>query len=149
MDEFPIQMTDHPAEAAWQWLADNINQFNRRATGFDDYRPLAMFIRDDAGAGIAGLSAFSWGGTLRILTLWVEEQQRRHGYGTLLLTAAEQEARTHGCRQVILETHSFQAPLFYSERGYTSCGVTEDYPVGFQQITFYKRLTEQPVTKED
>jgi GNAT superfamily N-acetyltransferase len=148
MDEFPIQMTDHPAEADWQCLADNINRFNIQLTGYDDYRPLAIFIRDSTGAIIAGLSAFSWGGTLRILTLWVHEHWRRHGYGTQLLTAAEQEALARGCKQAVVETHSFQAPLFYPERGYTACGVTEDYPVGFQHITFQKRLMERQVTME-
>jgi GNAT superfamily N-acetyltransferase len=148
MDEFQLQVTDQPAETDWQWLEDSINRFNIQRTGYDDYRPLAIFIRDRAGAIIAGLSAFSWGGTLRILTLWVHENWRRHGYGTQLLSAAEQQAQARGCKQVVVETHSFQAPLFYPERGYTACGVTEDYPVGFQHITFQKRLMERQVTME-
>lgn len=142
MDEFPIQVTDHPAETDWQWLEERINRFNIQRTGYDDYRPLAIFIRDSAGVIIAGLSAFSWGGTLRILTLWVDEHWRRHGYGTRLLIAAEQEALARGCKQAVVETHSFQAPLFYPDRGYTACGVTEDYPVGFQHIAFHKGLTD-------
>jgi GNAT superfamily N-acetyltransferase len=51
-----------------------------------DYRPLALVIRDTSGAIIAGLTAFTWSGTLRILTLWVQENWRRHGYGTRLLS---------------------------------------------------------------
>lgn len=34
------------------------------------------------------------------------------------------------------------------QRGYTACGVTEDYPVGFQHFTFQKRLMERHVTME-
>jgi GNAT superfamily N-acetyltransferase len=143
VDEFPIQVTDHPAETEWQWLQDTLNRFNIRRTGYDDYRPLAIFIRASAGAIIAGLTAFSWGGTLRILTVWGEENWRRNGSGTQLLTAAEQEALARGCKQAVVETHSFQAPLFYPDRGYSACGVTEDYPVGFQHITFQKRLMER------
>jgi ribosomal protein S18 acetylase RimI-like enzyme len=97
---------------------------------------------------MAGLTAFSWGGTLRILTLWVQENWRRQGLGTQLLTAAEREALARDCRQVVVETHSFQAPRFYPGRGYTACGVTEDYPVGFQHFTFQKRLMERHVTME-
>jgi hypothetical protein len=67
VDEFPIQVTDQPNETDWQWLDDTINRFNRELTGYDDYRPLAIFLRDTAGAIIAGLTAFTWGGTLRIL----------------------------------------------------------------------------------
>ena len=140
MDEFQIQVTEQPTEMDWQWLEDRINRFNVQVTGYDDYRLLAIFIRDPVGAMIAGLTAFTWGGTLRILVLWVHENWRRHGLGTQLLAAAEQEARARGCKQAIVETHSFQAPEFYPERGYTACGVSEDYPVGYQYIAFQKRL---------
>jgi GNAT superfamily N-acetyltransferase len=135
MYEYQIQVTDQPAEMDWQWLEDNI-----QLTGYHDYRPLAIFIRDTVGAIIAGFTAFTWGGTLPILVLWVHENWRRHGLGTQLLAAAEQEARARGCKQAIVETHSFQAPEFYPERGYTACGVTDDYPVGYQYLAFQKRL---------
>lgn len=140
MDAMQIQVTDQPAEVDWHWLEDNINQFNMHLTGYQDYRPLAIFVRDPLGAIIAGLIAFTWGGTLRILVLWVHENWRRHSYGTQLLAAAEQEAWARGCEQAVVDTHSFQAPQFYSNRGYTVCGVVDDYPVGYQQIFFQKRL---------
>jgi GNAT superfamily N-acetyltransferase len=126
--------------ADWQWLEGNINQFNMFLTGYQGYRPLAVFLRDPTGAIIAGLTAFTWGGTLRILVLWVGENWRGRGYGSQLLAAAEREALTRGCEQAVLDTHSFQAPQFYSKRGYTVCGVIQDYPVGYQQFVFQKRL---------
>jgi hypothetical protein len=57
-----------------------------------------------------------------------------------LLAAAEQEALARGCQQAVVDTHSFQAPQFYPNRGYTVCGVIDDYPVRYQQIVFQKRL---------
>lgn len=141
MDELQVQVTDQPEEADWQWLEDNINRFNMHSTGYHDYRPLANFIRDSAGAIVAGLTAFTWGGTLRILVLWVHENWRRHGLGTQLLASAEQQARARGCKQAIVETHSFQAPEFYPRRGYSICGLTDDYPVGYQYLAFHKRLS--------
>ncbi len=108
MDEFSIQVTDHPNETDWQWLEDTINRFNVELTGYDDYRPLAIFLRDNA----------------------------------------EEEALARGCKQATVETHSFQAPQFYPARGYIACGVTEDYPVGFQHISFQKTLIERQSIKE-
>jgi GNAT superfamily N-acetyltransferase len=140
VEEFQIQVTDQPAETDWLWLEDSINQFNIQLTGYHDYRPLTIFIRDLEGAIIAGLTAFTWGGTLRILVLWVHENWRRQGLGIRLLAVAEQEARTRGCKQAIVETHSFQAPEFYPQRGYSACGLTDDYPVGHQYIAFQKLL---------
>lgn len=142
MDDFQIQMTAQPAERDWQLIEENIGQFNMQTTGYDDFLPLAIFVREASGTIIAGLTAFTWGGTLRVLYLWVHDDWRRHGYGSRLLAAAEQEALTRGCRQAVLDTHSFQAPEFYPARGYTACGATDDNPVGYQQITFQKRLRE-------
>ena len=112
-----MQVTDQPSEADWQWLEDNINQFNMQLTGYHDYRPLAIFLRDPTGAMIAGITAFTWGGTLRIQFLWVHENYQRNGYGTQLLEAAEQEAIVRGCEQAVVDTHSFQAPQFYPQKG--------------------------------
>lgn len=143
MDDVHIQMTTQPAEADWQLMEENIGRFNIQTTGYDDYLPLAIFVRDATGMIIAGLTAFTWGGTLRVRNLWVHEDWRGHGYGSRLLAMAEQEALVRGCKQAVLETQSFQAPGFYSTRGYTVCGVSDDNPVGFQQITFQKRLAKE------
>lgn len=143
MDAMQPQMTDQPAETDWQWLEGTIDQFNMHLTGYHDYRPLAIFVRDSQGAIIAGLTAYTWGGTLRILVLWVHEDWRKHGYGTQLLAAAEQEALARGCKQAVVDTHSFQAPQFYPKQGYTVCGVIADFPVGYQEIVFQKRLSER------
>ena len=140
MSNTNLQITEYPAEADWNFIEEQISLFNIQTTGYDDYRPIAIFVRDDAGAIIAGLTAFTWGGTLRIQFLWVHENWRNHGYGKRLLAAAEQEALARGCKQVVLDTHSFQAPDFYPKLGYTLCGVMENNPVGHQQLVFQKRL---------
>ncbi len=140
MEDLQIEMTDQPAERDWQQLEDKINQFNIEVTGYRDYRPLAIFMRSAEGVIRAGLSGFTWGGTLRIQVLWVDESLRQQGMGTRLLALAEAEALARGCQQAVLETHSFQAPAFYPARGYTICGIIEDFPVGQRQIFLQKRL---------
>ena len=118
-----------------------------RRTGHTDGRLLASFVRDDAGAIIAGLSGFTWGGVLRIVYLWVREDVRGQGWGSRLLARAEMEAVARGCQQVILDTHSFQAPAFYQTRGYSIFAVAPDYPVGYQMIFLRKSLVR--VDKEN
>jgi GNAT superfamily N-acetyltransferase len=142
VNDADLLMTENPAEADWNFIEEQISLFNIHTTGYNDYRPLAIFVRDDAGAIIAGLTAFTWGGTLRIQFLWVHENWRKHGYGKRLILAAEQEAIARGCKQVVLDTHSFQAPEYYPKLGYTLCGVMEDNPVGYQQIVFQKCLIQ-------
>lgn len=135
-----LTIEDAPNEADVRFIEERIDAYNIAATGYDDYRPLAIFVRDSEGAIIAGLTGFTWGSTLKIEFFWVHEDLRGQGYGSRLIAAAEREAVTRGCRQAVLDTHSFQAPDFYPKLGYVRCGLAEDWPVGHQQIYFHKRL---------
>lgn len=135
-----LTVDDAPDLADVTFIEDQLNAFNVRITGHDDYRPLAIFVRDPHGAPVAGLTGFTWGHALKIGHLWVHEEYRGQGYGTQLVRAAEREAVARGCRQAVLETHSFQAPDFYPKLGYVQCGVAQDWPVGFAQHYFTKRL---------
>lgn len=135
-----LTIEDAPSEADERFVEERLLAYNIAATGYDDYRPLAVFVRDASGAIIAGLTGFTWGGALKIEFVWVSEDQRNQGYGARLVRAAEREAMARGCRQAVLDTHSFQAPDFYPRLGYVRCGLAEDWPVGYQQAYFHKRL---------
>ena len=122
-------------------LDQEINSFNAATTGYADGRLLCIAVRDDGGDLRAGLFGWTWGGCGYIDLLWVRDDQRRTGLGSRLLAAAEQEARSRGCDQVALSTHSFQAPGFYARFGYTECGRIPAYPRGHDQIQLVKHLT--------
>ena len=142
MSKLNLSLQDHPAEAELQFVQDQLDEYNMARTGNRDYRPLAVFLRDDAGTTLGGLTGFTWGGTLKIEFLWVHDDQRGCGYGARMLAMAEDEARRRACRQAILATHSFQAPEFYLKRGYIQCGLADDWPVGYNEHYFQKRLDE-------
>ena len=131
---------EDPVERIAQFLGERLYEYNVAATGVADGRLFAIVVRDEQGDIVAGLSGSTWGGCLEIGRLWVREDQRGKGYGTRLLAAAEQDARAHGCQQVVLDTHSFQAPSFYQKRGYTVYGVLDDYPVGHRKYYLKKSL---------
>lgn len=137
--DLTIEDAPNPGDVAY--VEDQLNAYNMRVTGYDDYRPLGIFVRDASGAIVAGLTGFTWGGALKIGYLWVHEDYHGQGYGTRLVHAAEREAVARGCRQAVLDTHSFQAPDFYPQLGYVQCGRAEDWPLGHQQLYFTKRLS--------
>jgi GNAT superfamily N-acetyltransferase len=142
MSEPRLSLHDDPDEADVRLVQDQLNEYNMEQTGMRDYRPLAVFLRDDSGQIVGGLTGFTWGGTLKIEVLWVRTDRRGHGYGARMLAMAEDEARRRGCRQAVLDTHSFQAPEFYPRQGYALCGVADDWPVGHKQYYYQKRLDD-------
>jgi len=84
----------------------------------------------------------TWGGCLEIRQFWVEEACRKQGLGTMLLGAAEHEARRRRCRQLILMTFTFQAPEFYAKHGFEVVAVVDNHPRGHKNLLLRKRLGE-------
>jgi GNAT superfamily N-acetyltransferase len=121
------------------WLEDRLYEFNVASTGFADGEALCFTI-DDGDRVVAGIAGHTWGGCCEIKQLWVDGPARGRGLGAALLARAEAEATRRGCRQMLLSTHSFQAPGLYRARGFTEVGRVSDYPRGFDNIVFVKRL---------
>ncbi len=135
-----LLIEEHPDPRDLDFLEDQINAFNIATTRIDDWRVLAIFVRDDAGQIVAGITGGTWGGYLEIKNLWVSEHLRGQGLGRQLLLAAEQEAGARGCGQVLLDTHDFQAPGFYQKLGYRVFGVFEGIGGRYNRYYLSKRL---------
>ena len=139
MTDDPIAITDVEDGLAAE-LSDRINEFNVEATGFDDGRWLRAAQRGPDGDLEAGLAGWTWGGCGFIEYLWVRDDLRGTGLGSQLLEAAEAEAIARGCTQIVVSSHSFQAPDFYVRHGYVECGRIEGYPRGHAEVHLVKDL---------
>lgn len=128
MDLRDLKVEVEPESKDIRSLEDRLYEYNVEQTGSDDGKWLSIFVRDDTGDIAAGLHGWTWCGTCKVERLWVRKDLRRQGYGQRLLAAAEQEARARGCHQLLLDTFSFQAPLFYKKLGFEIIGVTEGFP---------------------
>jgi GNAT superfamily N-acetyltransferase len=136
-----IQFDEEPDPRDIGKLDDRIYEFNVAATGIADGRYLASFLKDETGEIYAGISGHTWGETCEIKLLWIAEPHRGQGLGSLLLSEAEREAARRGCKQIMLSTHSFQAPAFYAARGYREFGRVPNYPKGHASIYLMKSLS--------
>ena len=135
-----LTVTDDLTPEQLTFLDDKIYEYNVATTGIGDGRGLGVCGRDESGAVLAGLSGTTWGACCKVRDVWVREDLRRRGMGTRLLDAAEDEARRRGCKQVVLSSHSFQAPDFYRRRGFEVFAVVEDDPIGHSEVYLRKRL---------
>jgi GNAT superfamily N-acetyltransferase len=132
-----------PTPEQIQYLEDRLYEFNSAATGITDGQGLAIFVRDEQEQIVAGICGHTWGGCCEIRQLWVEQSRRRQGLGTRLLEAAEQEARRRHCRQMVLTTFDFQAPEFYTKRGFHRLAAVHDYPHGHESLLLQKELVSR------
>jgi ribosomal protein S18 acetylase RimI-like enzyme len=139
-----LRVEDEPPPADVATLNDRLYRHNAAVTGCDDGRWLTIFVRDEAGEIVAGLHGWTWGRTGFVQTLWVREDLRHRGLGTRLLAAAESEAARRGCREVHLDSHSYQAPGFYRRLGYEVIGELPGWPGSTTRIFLRKTLPDWP-----
>jgi GNAT superfamily N-acetyltransferase len=129
-----------PSSEEVQFLEDQLYAFNRDRTGQDDGQLFAFWIRNDQREILAGLSGWTWAQACEIRQLWVHPLWRKQGYGGALLKSAEAEARSRGCKVILITSYCFQAPEFYQKHGYVLAWQLEDFPPGHQYCFLVKRL---------
>jgi len=144
VSEIRIESDPHASESLKLVLADHLDMYNVGVTGFTEYSPVNLFLRDDGDEVQGGLLAAIWGGVMYIRVLWVARALRGKGHGQRLLAAAEQRAIERGCRHVFLDTFSFQAPDFYVKQGYEIYARADDWPVGHAHYFLRKALPSPP-----
>ena len=136
--EFHVE--DHPDPLDIELLEDNIRSEASAAMGLGDELDLAIFVRDDAGTVVAGISGWTWGDCCEMQSLWVAPSLRGSGLATRLIAAAEAEAAMRGCSQTVHFTYDFQARALYERNGYELIGRVEDFPSGTDVLWYRKRL---------
>ena len=109
---------EEPSTADIEFLEDRLYEFNAGTTGISDGRSLGVLLRDEAKNIVAGAAGHTWGETCELRQVWVAASIRGRGLGRRLIAEAEAEAVRRGCRQLVLATHSFQAPEFYRRHGF-------------------------------
>jgi GNAT superfamily N-acetyltransferase len=135
-----IYVDEHPKPDDAEAVRAGLREHNRRQLPGQEWRNLAVYLRDSSDTIRGGVLAEVGWGWLHISVLWVDEGVRGHGYGVELLAAAEAEARRAGCGRVFLDTFSFQARPFYERNGYEVFGVLEDFPPGHERYFLRKSL---------
>lgn len=114
--------------------------YNDSQVGPSMGRPLAVAVRDGAGAVIGGLWGSTGYGWLFTQLLVVPAPLRGQGVGSRLMQMAEREAIERDCRGAWLDTFDFQARGFYERLGYTCFGEIPNYPVGHSRYFMKKEL---------
>ena len=139
MDYNIVPITDGDDE----FIEDKLVEYNlsmEPATQGKLFESISRKIVDEEGNIIAGCLAimYCWN-VVAIDIIWVDEQYRGQGLGSILLGEVEREAMEKGCHLVHLDTYDFQAKGFYEKNGYSVFGILEDCPKG--HIRYYLKKT--------
>jgi GNAT superfamily N-acetyltransferase len=136
-----IVLTDAPDAADTAIVQEGLRAYNTSQAGYDDYRPLAVFVTDAAtGKVVGGLYGGSYLGQLRVDRFFLPEGLRRFRLGSRLLALAEEEGRRRGCTRIALNTLEIQARGFYEKQGYDTAATLDCAPPGVTRYLMSKRL---------
>lgn len=125
------------------YIRKKVIEHNMKSLSDEVKTPLenvSFVIRNDKGELVGGVTGTIFWYHMHIDFLWVSEELRHDGYGSQLIKKMEDLAYEKGCRLIILDTFSFQAPNFYKKQGFKVIGVVEDHPKGHHQYFMEKRL---------
>jgi GNAT superfamily N-acetyltransferase len=141
MSEPKIVVTDAPEPEDSAVISDGLRAYNTSKAGFDDYRPIAVFVTEPAtGKVLGGLFGGSYMGQLRVDRFFLPESLRRDRIGSRVLKMAEEEAKRRGCSRVTLNTMEIQAPGFYQKQGYEMAAKLDCDPPGITRYVMTKKL---------
>lgn len=135
-----IEIADSPSNDDEAYIIAQTRAYNAAFTE-KDFKPLSVFVRLPEGQLIGGLTGKTYWGYLEISFLWICEKHRNLGYASAIMSAAEAEARTRGCKHALVDTFSFQAPGFYLKRGYVEFGRLGDFGANHERHYLLKNLT--------
>ena len=140
MSDIIISEDDYPEMEAVAAIQRGLHSYNQDMGGPYDREPVTVLARDAEGAvrgGLLGLTYWNW---LFIDWLWLARDARGQGLGSELLTRAEEIARKRNCTDAYTDTFSFQAPGFWTRRGYEEFGRLDGMPPGHSRLWFRKAL---------
>jgi GNAT superfamily N-acetyltransferase len=134
-------VVDHsPDPADLALLEQHVSDAAIAAAGLGEDQEFALFVRDDDGQIIAGISGMTWGGGCELHAMWVDDAVRGRGLARTLMAGAEAEARRRGCGLVHFFAYDLLAPGLYERLGYENVGVIEGYPAGTAARWYRKDL---------
>jgi ribosomal protein S18 acetylase RimI-like enzyme len=129
-----------PTAELVQFLDDQLYAFNVETTGIADGQPLGLVVRSADGELHGGAVGHTWGRSAKLRLLWISPKLRGRGFGKGLIEEFARAAKARGCVQLLVSTHSFQAPALYGKLGFQEIARIENHPLGHADVMFLKRL---------
>ena len=133
-----FSVSDAPSESGLRVVDAGLEAHNGAVAPLAEVSPVAAFAAEPSGNVVGGAVGRTWGRCCELLQLWVASEYRAQGVGSRLLREFESRARERGCNVFYLTTLSYQAPEFYSRRGYGVLAQISGYPNGIVKYLMHR-----------
>ena len=137
---YKLVVEDSPDQADLALLEGHVEAAAVAAAGVGDVQEFGIFIRDDPGRMLGGISGIVFGGCCELQALWVDVALRGRGLARTLMSEAEAEARRRGCSLVTFRAYDLLVFGLYERLGYKTVGTIEDCPAGYAARWYRKHL---------
>lgn len=126
-------------------IGDNLHKFNKSKCEWISknsnievkYHNFSVYDNEKLVGGAIGSIKFGW---YFLDELWIDENYRKNGIGTMLIKKIEEYATENKAIGVRMETWNFQARGFYEKMGYKVYATFEDCPPGTTDYFLRKKL---------
>lgn len=125
-------------------IIDGLNSFGLEQVGGETPARIAVVCKNQKRRVIGGAIGHSILQRFYLTQLWVSEEHRSHGLGTELMAQMEGVASQRGCRDIVVDTLSKSAVLFYERLGYSVYVVNPNYIQGFDWHFMTKKIQSAP-----
>lgn len=116
--QFRLVYEENPSPSDEAILFNGIVESAAINKGMGRTNPFAYFIKDQNDKIVAGLKGFIYYGCLEIDLLWVADEFRHKGWGTILIRETENLGREKNCKFISVNTMEWEALTFYQKLGY-------------------------------
>jgi len=120
-------------------IRDGIVNFNTQILKEKASR-FSVFAKDDTQI-IGGALVWEHSDALYIDVLWCDENYRKQGVGTKIITMIDDVAKNKGLPKIFVDTYEFQAQVYYEKHGFSCIGTIPKYLKDYNRIFMRKDIS--------
>ena len=139
MNRIEYSIENNPAASDDKVIRNGIVDFNAQIIK-EKSSHFSVFAKDGDQI-IGGALIWEHSDALYIDVLWCNEQYRKQGIGTKIITMIDDVAKNKRLPKIFVDTYEFQAQAFYEKHGFYCIGTIPKYLKDYDRIFMRKDVT--------
>ncbi|HAU0262625.1 TPA: GNAT family N-acetyltransferase [Legionella pneumophila] len=138
MSRFEYVINTSPCASDDKIIRDGIVNFNNQT--INEKATHFSVLAKDGNQIIGGALVWEHSDALYIDVLWCDENHRKKGVGTKLISMIDDVAINKKLSKIFVDTYAFQAQTFYQKHGFYCIGTIPKYLLGHDRMFMRKNI---------